>query len=46
MQLAQSLEDAEPKLKRAYDEKDFERFNQIKSFMLKLQTQIARLLEK
>jgi hypothetical protein len=40
-QLISSLEDAESKLKKAYEKKDIGEFNEVKSFMLKIQKQIA-----
>lgn len=40
-QLVKSLEEAEEKLKKAYDKKDREEFNSVKSFMLKIQRQIG-----
>ena len=43
-QLIKSLEDAEPKLKKAYTERDAEDFNEVKGFMLKIQKQIRSVL--
>ena len=43
-QLIKSLEDAEPKLKKAYEKKDSEEFNEVKSFMLKIQKQIEEVI--
>ncbi len=44
-QLVKSLEDAESKLKKAYEKRDVDEFNEVKSFMLKLQKQIADILK-
>ena len=44
-QLIKSLEDAEPKLKKAYEEKDSDDFNEVKSFMLRVQRQIEGILK-
>jgi hypothetical protein len=43
-QLIKSLEDAESKLKKAYEKKDSEEFNEVKSFMLKIQKQIEETI--
>lgn len=43
-QLIKSLEDAESKLKKAYEKKDSEEFNELKSFMLRIQKQIGEIL--
>ena len=43
-QLVMSLEDAEIKLKKAYEKRDTEEFNEVKSFMLKIQRQIGDIL--
>lgn len=45
-QLINSLEASEPKLKRAYEMKDSEEFNKIKSFMLRIQKQIEQIIKK
>lgn len=44
-QLVKSLEDAESKLKKAYEKRDTEEFNEVKSFMLKIQKQIKDILK-
>jgi hypothetical protein len=44
-QLIKSLEDAESKLKKAYEKKDSDDFNEVKSFMLRVQRQIAGILK-
>lgn len=44
-QLIKSLEDAESKLKKAYENGDSGRFNEIKRFMLKIQKQIANTIK-
>lgn len=44
-QLVKSLEESEPKLKRAYEEGDSEEFNSVKSFILKLQKQIEETIK-
>jgi hypothetical protein len=44
-QLVNSLEGSMPKLKKAYEKKDAEDFNETKSFMLKVQGQIDNILK-
>ena len=44
-QLIKSLEDSESKLKKAYEKKDPDDFNELKSFMLKIQKQIEGILK-
>jgi len=43
-QLVLSLEEAEEKLERAYDKKDFDEFNKIKKFILQTQKKISEIL--
>ena len=45
-QLVKSLQDAEIKLEEAYNKKDREKFNNTKSLMLKLQSQIQKKKKK
>ena len=44
-QLVKSLEDAETKLKRAYDRRNTKEFDEIKRFMLRVQKQIKDILK-
>jgi hypothetical protein len=44
-QLIESLEDSERKLEEAYKKRDAAEFNNIKKFMLELQSQIAGALK-
>jgi len=45
-QLVKSLEEAEERLKKAYDKNDREEFNSVKSFMLRMQRQIGDTIER
>ena len=40
-QLAESLEEAEPKLREAYEKEDSEEFNKIKKFILQISRRIS-----
>ena len=44
-QLVKSLEDAELKLERAYNRKDYHQFNETKRFMLQISKQISENLK-
>jgi hypothetical protein len=43
-QLVKSLEEAELKLEKAHEKKDYEKFNKSKKFMLEIQKQISNLI--
>jgi hypothetical protein len=44
-QLVKTLEEMGLKLEKAYNKKDFEKFNNLKKLMLKIQKQIAKMLK-
>ena len=44
-QLVRTLEEMGLKFEEAYDKKDFEKFNNLKKLMLKIQKQIAKILK-
>lgn len=44
-QLAKSLEEAEKKLEIAYEEKDYEKFNEAKKLMIMVQEKISEILK-
>jgi hypothetical protein len=44
-QLIKSLEEAEKKLEKAYEEKDYGSFNKSKKIMLKIQNEISKILK-
>jgi len=44
-QLINSLGEAESKLEKYYDKKDYENFNKSKKFMLKIQKQISEVIK-
>jgi hypothetical protein len=44
-QLVKSLEEAESKLEKTYEKKNYEEFNKSKKFMLKIQRQISEVIK-
>ena len=44
-QLVKSLEEAESKLEKAYEKKNYEEFNKSKKFMLKVQKQVSEVIK-
>ena len=44
-QLVKSLEDAEKNLRTSYEKKDYEKFNQSKKIMLKIQKEISDIIK-
>ena len=44
-QLIQSFEDTERKLEKDYEEKDYEKFNQSKKMMIKIQEEISNIIK-
>lgn len=44
-QLAKSLEEAESKLEQAYEERDYEKFNRLKKFILQIQKKISEIIK-
>lgn len=44
-QLVSSLEDAEKNLARSYEKRDYEKFNQAKKIMLRIQKEISEIIK-
>jgi len=44
-QLVKSLEDAEKNLRKSYEKRDYEKFNQSKKIMLKIQKEISEIIK-
>jgi hypothetical protein len=44
-QLILSLEEAERNLERAYEKRDYERFNKAKKIMLRIQNEISEIIK-
>lgn len=44
-QLVKSLDEAEKKLEKAYEKKDYENFNKTKKIMLRIQNEISNMLK-
>lgn len=44
-QLVKSLEDAEKSLKKSYEKKEYDKFNQSKKIMLRIQKEISDMIK-
>lgn len=44
-QLVKTLEEAESKLEQAYEERDYEKFNRLKKFILQIQKKISEVIK-
>ncbi len=44
-QISESLEKAEKKLEEAHEKKDSQKFNEVKKFMLNLQSKISEIIQ-